>query len=59
MKFTTYKCRHPFDRRAGFTHAYKGGAPVLIEDSSWKTINGIFFNIGSSAFLFEFRRVWR
>lgn len=32
------------DRRMGFMHAHKGGAPVLRTESSWCTINGFYVN---------------
>lgn len=46
-------------RRAGFMHAHRGGVPVLKTESSWRTINGVYFNTrwGYGAFLF--RRVMK
>lgn len=31
-------------RRVGLMHAHKGGVPVLIDESSWRTINGVYVN---------------
>jgi hypothetical protein len=31
-------------KRAGLLHATKGGGPVLITESSWRTVNGFFIN---------------
>jgi hypothetical protein len=59
VKLTTYHTRHPFDKRAGFSHAHKDTSPVLKERSSWRTINGVFFNVGNLSLLFEFRRVYK
>jgi len=28
----------------GLMHAHKDGSPVLIGDSSWRTVNGIYMN---------------
>jgi hypothetical protein len=47
------------DRRVGFMHAHKGGAPVLREEASWRTINGIYVNHPWGFFTLCFRRHWK
>jgi hypothetical protein len=42
----------------GFYYAERGGGPVLKDESSWRKINGVFFNVRPLQIYFaiEFRR---
>lgn len=43
--------------RLGLLHARPGGGPVLKGESSWRTVNGAYFNTKKYGFIyFEFRR---
>lgn len=44
-------------RRAGFMHAQADGAPVLIDKSNWRTVNGVFINTRWGYASFIFRRM--
>jgi hypothetical protein len=48
------------ERRMGFMHAHKDGAPVLKTESSWHTINGVYLNTrwGWVSVLFRRRGEW-
>lgn len=45
--------------RIGFMHAHKGGAPVLIGESSWRTISGFYVNAFGGFFTVTLRRWFR
>lgn len=45
------------DRRVGFMHAHKDGAPVLRSESSWRTINGVYVNTKWGWLRVLFRRI--
>lgn len=45
------------DKRVGFMHAHKGGAPVLRTESSWRTINGVYLNTRWGWLRVLFRRI--
>lgn len=59
------RTQHPFfigdGRPVGFYYSEKDGSPVLKGESSWKKINGVFFNIRSLRVFFSitFRRFWK
>lgn len=36
--------RHIGPAQAGFMHAHKDGSPVQLGQSSWRTVNGVYFN---------------
>lgn len=59
MSIKVRRMRHvPFYRPVGVFHAAKGGGLVLRDQSSWRTINGVFLNTRRTGlFSFEFRRV--
>lgn len=45
-----------FYKRLGLLHGDKNGAPVLIDESSWRTISGFFVNTRRTGMLcIEFR----
>lgn len=41
---------------AAFFHAHPSGAPVLREDSSWRTINGVIVRYKGKRYSVTFRR---
>lgn len=45
------------DKRVGFMHAHKGGAPVLKTEASWRTVNGVYVNTKWGWLRVLFRRV--
>lgn len=48
-----------YRRPVQFMHADKDGSPVLVEESSWRTINGVIFrNVFGHRVFVLFRR-WR
>lgn len=55
MKITRYKPSR-IEPRIGFLHGDKGGAPVLIERSSWRTVSGFYFRTDRTGMIcIEFR----
>lgn len=44
-------------RRVGFLHASKNGGPVLIGESSWHTVSGVYVNTPWGFGLVQFRRL--
>jgi hypothetical protein len=50
MKIEKYR-RARIYKRFGVLHAMKGGSPVLITESSWRTVNGFFINTERTGFL--------
>lgn len=45
-----------FINRSVFIHASPSGAPVLLEESSWRTIVGVVVNTPNRAFILQLRR---
>lgn len=56
MKFYSWSPGHMYWGRAGFIHAWPDGGPVLIEQSSWRTIAGVYFRILGRTHWVQFRR---
>lgn len=59
--FTWHPKRVRMWRRVTVLHANPSGGPVLREEGSWRTVNGVAFVLRRSTLLVEFRRrsVWR
>ena len=44
------------NRKFGFLHAEKGGAAMLLGESSWRTICGMYGNVFGGFFTVQWRR---
>jgi hypothetical protein len=59
VKAITRYRSHGLYRGLTLTHAEKGGGPVLKDEASWRTINGLMVTFRGYNYMFLFRRVCR
>jgi hypothetical protein len=46
-------------RRLGFWHCRPNGGPVLLSETGWKTVSGVYLRLGQRLFSFQWKRFSR